>query len=85
VLIEPEPSHRSSRRWPARVERCESDAGWGRLMIGSDIATIERYEACRHAAVSKAVLTLNAPLVTTAAKGQPGKRFAHASLASPEH
>jgi hypothetical protein len=54
-------------------------------MIGSDIATIERYEACRHAAVSKAVLTLNAPLVTTAAKGQPGKRFAHASLASPEH
>jgi len=52
-------------------------------MIGSDIATIERFEACRHAAVSKAVITLNAPLVTTAAKGQAGRRFEHAALTSP--
>jgi UrcA family protein len=54
----------------------------GRFMVGSDIATIERFEACRHAAVSKAVTDLNAPLVTATFNKQPGGVRARSSDAA---
>jgi UrcA family protein len=54
-----------------------------RFMIGSDAATVERFETCRREAVSKAVTVLNAPLVTAAFSGQPGARFERAALTPP--
>lgn len=38
------------------------------MMVGSDIATIERFEICRRQVISQAVTRLNAPLVTAAAE-----------------
>lgn len=55
----------------------------GRFMVGSDIATIERFEACRRAAVSKAVRVLNAPLVTARFNGQPDAKFERVALKPP--
>ena len=62
----------------AAVSACRQ----GRFMIGTDIDTIERFEGCRHEAVSKAVAVLNAPLVTAAFHVQPGAQFERAALTS---
>lgn len=48
----------------AAVDVCRRDP----LMVGSDIATIERFEICRRQVISQAVTRLNAPLVTAAAE-----------------